>query len=181
MPPKRIALTCERCSAAFLGAPYARKPGDRPQRFCSVGCRDQPNTDLATRFWAGVDRSAPDGCWPWTRARRNAQGHGGVWDGSRWTHAHRVAFRLTYGRILPGLEICHRCDNPPCCRPDHLFIGTHATNMADSSTKRRGKHRISLEVERRVLGLLAQGWSPYRIGRAVGISKSSVGRIRDRN
>lgn len=177
MPPKRIALTCERCSAIFLGAPYARKPGAPPQRFCSRACRyEGPITDLAVRFWAGVDRSSSDGCWPWQRARRNSQGHGGVWDGKRWTHAHRVAYALTNGPIPDGMEVCHRCDNPPCCRPDHLFLGTHAENMDDMKAKRRNG-RVSADIEARALALLAAGSSQRETAASLGLTKSTIARI----
>lgn len=180
MPPKRIALTCERCGADFLGAPYARKPGDRPQRFCSITCRGAgPHTDLATRFWAGVDQSDPDGCWPWTRAIRNGQGHGGVWDGKRWTHAHRGAYRLAHGPIPPGMHICHHCDNPPCCRPDHLFLGTRAENMADMAQKRRTV-RVPAEIEAWVMLLLRIGATYAEVAATAGIGTSTLKRIRRR-
>lgn len=178
MPPKRIALTCVRCSASFLGAPYARKPGDPPQRYCSRNCRNLsgPRTDLAARFWSYVDRSNADGCWPWTRARRNDQGHGGVWDGKRWTHAHRVAYTLTNGPIPPGMSVCHRCDNPPCCRPDHLFLGSQAENSADMVSKHRGR-RVSADVEAQAIALLRGGASQRAAGEALGIGKTTIARI----
>ena len=97
----------------------------------------------AERFWAKVDRSdGPDACWPWTghRARR---GYGQFKMFGRSVPAHRVAWELTNGPIPPGdhfgtMCACHRCDNPPCCNPTHLFLGSMADNVADRDAKGRG-------------------------------------------
>lgn len=92
----------------------------------------------AERFWAKV-RLDDDGCWryegPYGRGGYglfHAMGRGKI-------RAHRVAFFLANGRWpRPGMDICHRCDNPPCVRPDHLWEGTRAENNADMRAK--GRH-----------------------------------------
>jgi hypothetical protein len=91
------------------------------------------------RFWAKVERGP--GCWEWT-ARRHRKGYGQFTmdrGGSRWTTvaAHRVAWELTHGPIPEGQLVCHRCDNPPCCNPEHLFLGTTSDNVVDSVVKGR--------------------------------------------
>ena len=91
------------------------------------------------RFWAKVERGP--GCWEW-KASRSRQGYGQFGmdrGGPRWSNspAHRVAWEFTYGPIPSGLLICHRCDNPPCCNPEHLFLGTVSENAVDSVAKGR--------------------------------------------
>ena len=81
-------------------------------------------------------------CYLWT-GYRDHQGYGlaSVPSGrSAHTRAHRLAWRITYGPIPDGLHVLHRCDNPPCVRPDHLFLGTHAENMQDMVDKGRARN-----------------------------------------
>lgn len=90
------------------------------------------------RFWSKVDRRGPDECWPWLAAKSATRY--GVFDKTR---AHRVAYALTHGLIPEGRIVCHRCDNPPCCNPAHLWLGTPKDNTADMVAKGRAKfHRF---------------------------------------
>jgi hypothetical protein len=95
---------------------------------------------LVSRFWAKVDVSrGTDECWVWTAAITRA-GYGitstRLIGGERL--AHRIAYFLVRGAIPEGLCICHQCDNPPCCNPNHLFVGTRAENRLDCVHK--GRH-----------------------------------------
>lgn len=91
------------------------------------------------RFWSFVDNPAA-GCWEWTGGTTQF-GYGAFRkDGRIQVNAHRYAWELTYGPVPVGLYVLHRCDNPKCLRPDHLFLGTHLENMADARAKGRTRN-----------------------------------------
>lgn len=116
----------------------------------TVPCR-QKEIKLAPadveRFWKKVDKSGgPDACWLWT-ASKSTDGYG-RFRAIKKLAAHRVAWTLTYGQIpYDGSHlstcVCHDCpggDNPACCNPSHLFLGSHSDNMVDKERKGRGNH-----------------------------------------
>lgn len=98
------------------------------------------------RFWSKVRRT--DGCWPWTKGF-NEGGYGRfvvTIGGRRYeVRAHQLSWSLHNGLVIPSsdVEICHSCDNPPCVRPDHLFVGTRVDNQFDSFNKGRRDRRGS--------------------------------------
>jgi hypothetical protein len=94
---------------------------------------------LSYRFWNLVDKGEPDACWEWT-GKKDSYGRFKI-VGNVLGTASRIAYILTYGMFDPALEVCHRCDNPPCCNPAHLFLGTHSENMRDASAKGRLNRR----------------------------------------
>lgn len=89
-------------------------------------------------FWQKVDVRGPDDCWEW-KACRHKSGYGQMRLGKQRLAAHRFSLMLKTGRTFPRKSfVCHRCDNPPCCNPRHLFIGTQLDNMRDMWSKGRG-------------------------------------------
>lgn len=92
--------------------------------------------EAEVRFWRAICKRE-DGCWEWMGSR-HYKGYGEFTPkpGNRMK-AHRYAWISTRGPIPDGLLVCHHCDNPPCCNPDHLFLGSEKANKNDSVEKRR--------------------------------------------
>jgi hypothetical protein len=110
-----------------------------------LGVRAKPFNDLTeiadlrpgdlNRFWGYVRMG--DGCWEWTGATQG--GYGAFHLRSRVIRSSRFSWMIHRGEIPAGMVVCHRCDNPPCVRPDHLFLGDHTENAIDSLSKGRGR------------------------------------------
>lgn len=88
-------------------------------------------------FWAKIEKRSDAECWPWTGSRVTS-GYGSFGINKRLFASHRLSWFLAHGPIQEGLHCCHKCDNPECCNPSHLFLGTAKENMMDMLIKGRG-------------------------------------------
>ncbi len=146
----------------------------------------RPPRPLRERFDEKYEIVEPGGCWVWM-ANGERYGHlhvGSRVDGSRRTvAAHRTSWELHRGSVPEGLHVLHRCDNSLCVNPEHLFLGTHADNMADREAKGRSPvgedHPKAKLTNAQVLQirLIGRAISQVEIGRRFGVSVSLVGHI----
>lgn len=96
---------------------------------------ERKKVPIVERFWRNLTPGSPDECWEWQGQMSRKYG---VLSISRVPRlAHRLSYELHNGPIPDGMSVCHSCDNPVCCNPSHLWIGTHADNNADMRAKGR--------------------------------------------
>lgn len=176
---------CAWCGAEFWGG----LNHGQPRRYCSIACVGESHRKqyvyTADNFWDYVDQSnGPDSCWPW-RGNCGKDGYGVLpFNGKTWK-AHRLAQVLAVGPIPDGLFVCHHCDNPPCCNPAHLFVGTPKDNSQDSAMKgrttrgeRNCKAKVTANDVLRIRELHAWGrGNTVTLAPLFGISQTQVSKI----
>lgn len=124
------------------------------------------------------------GCWLWLGATNN-HGYGNVGVNYRTVPAHRASWLVHNGEIPKGLHVCHRCDNPPCVNPGHLFLGTNEDNMRDMAQKGRSSHgernggggKLTAAQVEEIRRLFAEGRTGRDIAPAFGIDESTALRV----
>jgi hypothetical protein len=134
----RHAAGCPLDSPVPTSAPSEKMPMACPASE-SKGAYVAKRAPLEERFWRYVTRGDPDACWPWTGTHIK-QGYGQIsaGQGKRMILAHRLSYEMHVGPVAAGLSVLHRCDNPPCVNPAHLFLGTKRDNTLDALAK--GRH-----------------------------------------
>ena len=140
-------------------------------------------TTTIERLLSKIDRSS--GCWNWT-AGKDSDGYGQMRVGGRKRLCHRLSYEEHRGVIPAGQCVLHRCDNPACINPEHLFLGTQPQNIADMIAKGRDRkaclkgeaHSQAKLTEADVIEIrAAQGLSQTRLGAIYGVSPSQIGQI----
>lgn len=184
-------VICAECKKPFdrgyaINGIRATKP-----QFCSRACNtaamaQKAQVNIAKRFWSRVDKRSPEECWLW-KGRRHANGYGSFDLGGRPHQASRMAFTLTKGD--PGdLHVCHSCDNPPCCNPSHLWLGTPKDNHADMIAKGRQRYNAARgekcsksKLTRNDVLYIRASTAPHKaLGRQFGVSGTAIAHIRKR-
>lgn len=99
------------------------------------------------RFWNKVDKGDESGCWVWKGS--TTRGYGTLSLNGKPYYAHRFSYELHHGAIPESLFVCHTCDNPVCCNPAHLWLGTMKDNMDDKIRKGRARGRLSFTSSHR--------------------------------
>lgn len=140
--------------------------------------RTQPT--LAERFWPQV-QAVESGCWEWT-GFRDRDGYGRIRT-SRRDAAHRAAWLLSHFVIPEGMHVLHRCDNPPCVNPAHLFLGTQPVNVADMTAKGRAQKargernanaKLTEQDVRHIRAAVQAGASVRGLARELGVRHGAI-------
>ena len=145
-----------------------------------MAIRFELSSESQRRFWNKVQKS--NSCWEWVAAK-NESGYGIFGVGKSTDKAPRIAWRLLKGEIPGTLIVCHKCDNPGCVNPEHLFLGTHKDNHLDAKNKGRhvqpppmgGWNKLQLPQDCiELLGTMAD----TELGRKYGFKKHVIARNR---
>jgi hypothetical protein len=131
------------------------------------------------KFWSRVKKGAPDECWNWT-ASLHTGGYGLFYQNRTTLRAHRIAM-LLLGNNIESMCVCHKCDNPQCVNPAHLFLGTQQDNIRDCETKGRmrkdGMAKLTIESSRDIRELYATGkYTTIELGWMFGVHNSTISR-----
>ncbi len=154
-------------------------------RFCSTVCaRASQRVSPEQQIAINVDRSGgPDACWPWLGKVYATKPYGYFKHRGRSTGAHRTAWELANGRLVPdGLLVRHVvCNNPPCCNPAHLEVGTDSDNSNDmvragrqASGVRHGSAKLTEDQVRAIRVRCASGETIVSLAKAFGVSRAAI-------
>ena len=149
-----------------------------------MGLRGPKPESLKDRHLASIDKLS-NGCWEWNKSRTKF-GYGKFVVGhARWENAHHITYEIYKGTVPSGMLVRHTCDNPPCCNPAHLILGTIADNSKDMVERGRSntgtKHHAATLTDAQVLEIRAKwetgNYTQVALGKEYSISNKQVSKI----
>lgn len=151
------------------------------------GSAMQPDSATRERFATKFIACPMSGCWLWTGSTER-RGYGRLRVNGRIRKAHRISWELHVGAIPIGMGVCHKCDTEECVNPDHLFLGTHAENMADMVAKGRSGaskrcgvlHPLSKFTDEEIRTIRNAAGTQQAIAALFGTTQSTIWAIRKR-
>ena len=190
----RIHSKCAECGNPFYAVEKEFRNG---RRFCSIKCSMVRRTKKAKEsFWGRCARNTETNCWEWSGAvgRPPTLPYGRFKLNGKEDKAHRWSWRFTFGEIPKDLWVLHKCDNPKCISPFHLFLGTPADNVHDCMKKGRrrkvkgtrllngtGEDHPNAKLTNETVKYIREnyrfgirGFGTTNLGRKFGVSKQSV-------
>lgn len=190
-----MGCSIEGCDGRVFAAGMCSRHYNRLRTTGSVEDGPRARGSLPDRFWRQVDRRGKEECWPWL-GKSQVKGYGTIGLGGRSGGkmlAHRVAWVLSQGDIPDaeghhGLVVRHSCDNPLCCNPAHLEIGSQADNVRDmdrrgrriSNAKAGSTHHNSVLTEKDVRAIRASRESDVELASRYGVHRKHIAGIRKR-
>jgi hypothetical protein len=170
---RSITVVCEYCNKTFLKRVVDVNRTNH--NFCCKRCAgDYWAQKSEKEFWnrSHIDKN---GCRIWDGAK-NKDGYGTLRMKGKASQAHVIAYKIAHpSENIEGKCVCHTCDNPKCVNPAHLFLGTHAENMADMQRKLRGYHKYGPELVNTVRNMMG---SSFEIAHNTGVGERTVRRMR---
>lgn len=150
------------------------------RKYCSMNCAIQGSTV-----------KNENGCWIWPLSKdKDGYGfiklykHYGLKEERKQLRVHRVSYEIFKGKISDNLYVCHKCDNPSCCNPDHLFLGSPKDNAHDSLSKNRnyigeknGSSKLKEKDINQIKKLYKIGWSQQKIADFFNVSQVLISKV----
>ena len=170
-----VSKVCPQCKDIFHKPKITHSRWEK-RIYCSRGCRSQFLRPSLEEVWDRQTIPEPNsGCLLWIGA--NVQGYGYLTVNGKTILAHRLSYRMANGPFDEALDVLHRCDNPPCCEPNHLFLGTAHDNMQDCLNK--GRHVSTPKIPKEMRPLIrASSELGKDIAERLGVSQSTISVIR---